>query len=267
MSTTASLKETITLTFGDCAENHRGMQSLGHMAAKGLTPSDLATIKTNLEATGINCELYDLTQIPNVTPQTPTITYPAATLLVARKGINAFITDLPNPSEALYTEQCQFPRDTKAFMYGRVVNKKARHNLCFSDMDQQPDYASGKGTVINFTHTPILNQIRTSLATVTGIPKLAMLQCEANYYYDITKTYIGFHGDTERRIVAGLRLGATFPLHYQWFRNHQPISTRFTIQLNDGDVYFMDEKAVGYDWKSGSQYTLRHAAGEEKNLK
>jgi len=261
MSTT---KETITLTFGDCAENHRGMQSLGHMATKGLTPNDLSTISTTLETYGITCELYDLTQLSNENPDIPQIKFPSANILVARNGIHAF--DQLN-GDALYTEQCQFPRDTKAFMYGRVVNKKARHNLCFSDMDQQPDYASGKGTVINFSRTPILNHIRINLPIVTGISKLGKLQCEANYYYDISKTYIGFHGDTERRIVAGLRLGATFPLHYQWFHNHQPVSTRLTIQLNDGDMYFMDEKAVGYDWKSGSLYTLRHAAGEEKNLK
>jgi alkylated DNA repair dioxygenase AlkB len=267
MSVTASSKETITLTFGDCAENHRGMQALGHMAAKGLTPADIVTVKTNLEAQGITCELYDLSLITKLNPHLTTPAFPQAHLLVARKGLTALIPDIPNPTESLYTEQCQFPRDTKALMYGRVVNKKARHNLCFSDMDQQPDYASGKGTVINFTRTPILNQIRTSLSTVTGISKLDMLQCEANYYYDISKTYIGFHGDTERRIVTGIRLGATFPLHYQWFHSHQPVSTRLTIQLNDGDVYFMDEKAVGFDWKSGSLYTLRHAAGEEKNLK
>jgi len=34
--------------------------------------------------------------------------------------------------------------------------------------------------------------------------------------------------------------------------------------LDDGDVYFMSEKAVGYDWKHSSIYSLRHAAGNEK---
>ena len=33
--------ETVTLTFGDCAENHRGMQSLGQMAQKGITNEEL----------------------------------------------------------------------------------------------------------------------------------------------------------------------------------------------------------------------------------
>jgi DNA-directed RNA polymerase I, II, and III subunit RPABC2 len=31
--------------------------------------------------------------------------------------------------------------------------------------------------------------------------------------------------------------------------------------LDDGDMYFMSEKAVGTDWESSSKITLRHAAG------
>ena len=170
---------------------------------------------------------------------TGTIKFPSANILVARNGIYAF--DQLN-GDALYSEQCQFPRDTKAFMYGRVVNKKARHNLCFSDMDQQPDYASGKGTVINFTRTPILNHIRINLPIVTGIPKLGKLQCEANYYYDIKKCGIGFHGDGERKKVVAFRMGASMPLYYQWYQNSKPVGDRFVIELNDGDMYIMSEK-------------------------
>ncbi len=44
----------------------------------------------------------------------------------------------------------------KAFMYGRVVNKHARHNLCFDDVSQKSDFENGKGSVINFEILPIL---------------------------------------------------------------------------------------------------------------
>ena len=40
---------------------------------------------------------------------------------------------------------------------------------------------------------------------------------EGNYYYDIKKCGIGFHGDAERRKVVGIRLGDSIPLHFQWF--------------------------------------------------
>lgn len=265
----ASLTETITLTFGDCAENHRGMQSLGQMALKGITNDELQNIKTYLEQNlqhsehNISCEMINLADIPHTNPNNQS-RLPMAKLLIIRNGIKLFGQESGNE---LYTEQLQFERDTKALMYGRIVNKKARHNLCFSDFDQEPDYGQGRGTVINFSHTPILKYIRQNLFRITNCSKLENLQCEANYYYNIDKTYIGFHGDTERRIVVGIRLGATFPLHYQWYYQHQPTSELFTINLNDGDIYIMSEKAVGFDWKHGTQHTLRHAAGLLKNIK
>lgn len=259
--------ETITLTFGDCAENHRGMQSMGQMAAAGITNEELEQIKSHIETiSNLECEFIHLDQIPTTKPHIIS-EFPLAKLLIIRNGIKLFDGSESTISARLYEEQCGFERDKKAFMYGRVVNKKARHNLCFSDFNQDPDYASGKGTVINFTRTPILNQIREELPAIMQCDKLAGLQCEANYYYDIDKTYIGFHGDTERRIVVGLRLGATFPLHYQWYHSHEPVSNLETILLNDGDIYIMSDKAVGYDWKQGSKYTLRHAAGLLKNIK
>jgi len=265
------LNETITLTFGDCAENHNGMQKIGSKVKKGLTLEDLMNTKTYFENNFIQCNLFDLSTIKPITENIVNqekdedeekeiggITFPPAYLLVARKAIS-------NTKE-LYNEQCKFERDRKALMYGRVVNKHARHNLCFSDFDQEADFANGKGTVINFNKLPLLQQIRNNLPIITSSNKVDNLQCEANYYYDITKTYIGFHGDTERRIVIGVRLGETFPLHYQWYKNGQVISDLFTVNLNDGDMYFMSEKAVGYDWKQKTNniYTLRHAAGNTK---
>jgi hypothetical protein len=41
--------ETITLTFGDCAENHRGMQEIGEKAARGMYFGDLEACKKFFE--------------------------------------------------------------------------------------------------------------------------------------------------------------------------------------------------------------------------
>jgi hypothetical protein len=247
------VKETITLTFGDCAENHRGMQEIGTRVEKGLTLDDLMNAKAYFETKGKTCELIDLSTI---TSKNDTFKFPKAYLLVVRKALDN--------SKEIYDEQCLFERDKKALMYGRVVNKHARHNLCFSDFDQVADFEQGKGTVIHFDKLPLLSAIRNSWPVIVKTDKVKALQCEANYYYDIKKTYIGFHGDTERRIVIGVRLGACFPIHYQWYKNSEKVSELFTRDLDDGDVYFMSEKAVGYDWKHSSIYSLRHAAGNEK---
>jgi hypothetical protein len=37
-------------------------------------------------------------------------------------------------------EQIKLDWDQKAKMYGRVVNKSARYNLCYNLIPQEPDY-------------------------------------------------------------------------------------------------------------------------------
>lgn len=145
-------------------------------------------------------------------------------------------------------------------MYGRVVNKHARHNLCFADYSQDPDYQSGKGRVIAFNDVPILNQVREKLHLLIN----EYLVAEGNYYYDIKRCDIGYHGDAERKKVIGFRLGSELPLSYRWYLNSKPIGEKFILQLQHGDLYVMSEKAVGNDWKKKSIYTLRHAAGSAK---
>ena len=46
----------------------------------------------------------------------------------------------------LFDELVSLEWDKKVLMYGRVVNKKARHNLCFSNFSQEADYENKKGT-------------------------------------------------------------------------------------------------------------------------
>ena len=68
----------------------------------------------------------------------------------------------------------------------------------------------------------------------------------------------------ERKIVIAIRLGDNMPLKYRWYRNGDKIGDAVELMLGHGDIYFMSEKATGYDWKKQSIYTLRHAAGAAK---
>ena len=54
------------------------------------------------------------------------------------------------------------------------------------------------------------------------------------------------------------------PLKFLWFLESKPVGTEGRMLLNAGDVYFMSEKAVGYDWLTKKVLTLRHAAGADK---
>ena len=154
-------------------------------------------------------------------------------------------------------------------MYGRVVNKKARHNLCFADFSQTADFENKKGTVYDFKDLPLTSKVRNQIGTM--IPTNATLQnlyCEGNYYYDVKNTYISAHGDVERRNVIAVRLGADFNIYFRWYNKGEAVGKQYTYTLSHGDMYFMSDKAVGYDWRSSSKYTLRHAAAlNEKLLK
>src|SRR5438132_4058821 len=199
------IKSTITLTFGDQAENHVGMKKIGTLAKEGFSVKELKKIKETLECEIVDLNFEDL---------------PEAAILILRNGVNKVLKD--KSVDDLFSEQSVLEVDKKAFMYGRVVNKQARHNLCFNETKQEPDYENKKGRIIAFEDVPITNQLRLNLPEIFG-EKTKNLIIEGNYYYDIKTCGIGYHGDKERRIVVGVRLGASLPLHYQWFKNSKPI--------------------------------------------
>jgi len=73
-------------------------------------------------------------------------------------------------------------------------------------------------------------------------------------------------GDRERTLVVGGRFGKGsngVPLKFQWHKNGAPIGSEGRIPLNSGDLYFMSEKAVGFDCLDYSILTLKHAAGKD----
>ncbi len=238
--------QTFTLTFGDMAENHKGMQIIGKSLNSGYSLSDILDIY--LYFVNINAK----TKLINLGNN--------AYVLVVKQGLINLLGK--NDLNMLVNEQLNIEKDTKAYMYGRVVNKHARHNLCFGNENQNPDYENGKGRVYAFNKLPYLNKLRTKLSTIHN--KNKDIVAEGNYYYDISKCGIGYHGDTERKIVIGVRLGEPLPLYYQWFKNNKKVGTKYKIKLNGNDLYFMSEKATGNDWKKSSIYTLRHATGAKK---
>jgi len=252
--------KTFSLTFGDVAENHKGMQKIGTLSNNGFNLDDINKMKIWFESKGCKCtiiNLHWLLEDEKLQQENP------AYLLKVKNAVNALLDD-ENGKDALFKEQDELEKDTKAFMYGRVVNKHARHNLCFGEAHQAPNYEEGMGTVYAFDEVPHLKQIRYKLGEIIG-EKGTNLQAEGNYYYDIKKCGIGFHGDTERKKVIAFRLGATIPLCYAWYHDNNVISDIMTINdLEHGDMYVMSEKTTGFDWKSKTKYTLRHSAGCDK---
>ena len=259
--------QTITLTFGDVSENHAGMQQIGTRAADGFNLEDFTRcynwfIEHNHQH---EIKVYDLkTSLIGVDNYEHVET---AYLLVIRQGLDTILSSM-NPSQTaddLYREQTALQPDTKAKMRGRVVNKIARHNLCFGPYAQTANFEAGQGTVIAFDQVPLLNSVLTKLPEILG-DKGRNLTVEGNYYYD-PSCGIGYHGDSERMRVIGVRLGLSTPLCYQWYYQTNPVGHNMPFILNHGDIYIMSQKATGNDWKKRSIFTLRHSAGAEAYTK
>lgn len=280
-----------TITFGDCGENDsRGMEKIGKIAETGLSVADLFAAKTKLDSLGATTEIYDIRQVlpPDLREKAED-----AAILIIRDGVNIICRDFseeiaamssswqiptaPSMPDLMFQELSAIPMDKKKVAMRKAVvdgvkmdytvptlqDKHPRHNICIGDYDQAPDIINGKGTVVNFTRLPAINRLRSRLGLFFG-PKTASLIGEVNHYYDVRTCGINYHGDTERRIVIGVRLGASFPLAYKWYRHRKPCSTPFTVpMLNHGDIYVMSEKAVGNDWLSWANgfITVRHSAG------
>jgi hypothetical protein len=236
----------ITLTFGDMAENHVGMEQIGEMAneGEGFHLEDFVQIKKTMEELGATVELVSLSD------ESP------AHVLIIRNGVKHLDQDPAN----MFEEHQSLDHDKKAFMYGRVVNKHARWNLCYDEESREPNYEEGKGRIIGYDKIPLTKQLKDRFH-IFG-PKAENLKIEGNYYYDVKKCGIGFHGDSERRKVIGVRLGdVSLPLHFQWYHRDKPIGEQIIIDLHPGDIYLMCEKAVGTDWKKKTIKTLRHSTG------
>jgi hypothetical protein len=230
------------------------MQKIGDLASHGFTLEQLTTAKDKLTQDGFQTELHEL-----ACPEVPSPT--DAHILIVRNYLTL------DKQQDTHQQLQALQWDTKAKMYGRVVNKHARWNLCFASFSQEPDYEQGCGRVVPWTSVPLLEQLKGSLGKyLTDRSTVATsLVAEGNYYHDAKKCGIGYHGDAERRRVIGIRFGTVpMDLHYQWYLQSKPLGPNFKFTLNPGDLYIMSEKATGFDWKTKKTPTLRHAAGASK---
>jgi flagellar biosynthesis GTPase FlhF len=171
--------ETITITFGDQAENHVGMQTIGTKAAAGFTTDELAAL---------GWEMHDLTPMWVHASDNQGLEAPAASIAILRGGVDVLMG--AGAIARLTTEIKSKSVDKKALMRKKVVNKHARWNSIFGDKSQVPSYAEGKGTVHPFTELPELSALRHRLPQVLG-SKAKGLVGELNQYYDNTKCGIG----------------------------------------------------------------------------
>tara|TARA_B110000114_G_C15006132_1_gene362813 strand:+ start:163 stop:951 length:789 start_codon:yes stop_codon:yes gene_type:complete len=257
-------RKTVTLTWGCQAENHVGMQKVGNGLSKsGFTTKNLENVKKIFEEKGFECKLYDLNNEIERIEETGLFNIDKAEILVIKNGINLF-TD----SRELFDYLIKLDWDKKYWdnRRQRVLNKRARYNLVFGEFNQKADFENKKGTIYDINEIDALKTVKNELGNYFG-DEFKNLECEGNYYYDINKCGIGYHGDSERKKVVGMRFGESCNLHYWWYYQSKRINNRISIPLDNGDIYIMNFKAAGTDWKKRNIYTLRHSTGCEKYIK
>jgi hypothetical protein len=255
---------TVTLTFAECVENHVGHQQIGTKAERGPSVRDLHLTREAIAAwfADRNVAVPDM-EIIDLGAMYPEVGKEAAILVI--KKLRAHNEEGERQLLSMPWDKHVWNRYTKA-----VGLKHARWNLCFTDIEQEPNYEAKMGRICRFDQCPEfmerLRRLYSECLHVGGVRYAGPpLYAEGNYYYD-RDAYIGWHGDTERRIVAGYRVGYGRPLHFWWFeksgapayRDGAPIG--YTLDLMDGDGYIMSGEAVGGDFMKKIPH-LRHAAG------
>ncbi len=251
-------KACLTITLCECSENHIGMEKNGNIAKSGYNKTHLDKLMNyykNKKIERIN--LRDLLNDNNIEFINNVSYLDNAELLIIRNAIDNH--------EDIYNELINLKWDYHYYDIKRkkVLNKKARSNLCIDNFSQEADYENKKGTIISNNNIPIFNKERIKISEILNEdPNL--VKCEGNRYDNILKQGIGWHGDAERLKVVGLRFGESMSLCFKWFKNTNPVGKKFETILNSGDLYIMTEKTCGNDWKKRSILTLRHSAGCKK---
>ena len=254
--------EVVSLTFGDQGENHVGMEKVGSMVdiGQGFNLEDFMKYQAIFEEKGYIVEIHKLNDLYTAVGGGE---IDAAFVMVVRKGMSFFLEDYGKTDRNVFDEMNKFSWDKKYYDTRRkkVLNKNARANVCFGETDREPDYENKKGRIVGYGGVECLSKIKNGIAEVLG-EKCSNLICEGNRYFDLKKCGIGWHGDAERRKVVAFRVGETMDLRFKWFIRFKSFGKTLKLSLNSGDMYFMSEKAVGWDWKKSSIPTVRHSAGK-----
>lgn len=249
-----------TVTLGEVGENGPTMKKVyGTPVAKGMSVDFLRKLRDDAMKQGKAAKYIDLSVLLQGHTKE---SIPDAAVLVLR--VDEFMND-PDGETKLNEEVSKMPIDKKRLdtYSGKVVPSTSRYNNTMDDCGIAPDIATGQGTTVNFKDYPTVDKLRRLVADSLGVPKLV---AELNVYPDSAKSGITWHGDRERKLVVGGRFGKGAngaPLRYQWYKKDAPIGKEGVICLKSGDLYFMSEKAVGFDCKNHSILTLRHAAGKD----
>lgn len=255
------------ITFGEVAILHIGTTEYGSKRREvGFTVTELEELaqKVNTQVPGC-AEVFHISEV--LPPHLQTQENQAATLVI-RNGAS-FVSGRHDFANKLLEEQKQsvsYDRKYYDVRTRRTKNKRARYNVVFGEEELAHNDDYTRCTVKSFAKLPYLCALRSALSDKLG-ERAQGLSAEGNLYYD-DACGIGFHGDSERKVVICVSLGKRSCLRYHW---RLPRTSAHTlppvdIEVGHGDIYVMSEKATGYDWRFSSKVRVVHAAGAAKYI-
>ena len=278
-------KVAICITCGEQSENHTGMAIQGKgLATEGLSIEKLREVQKKFEEMGGETEWLCCN---DALTEEEAIDAEDAAVLILRGGVNMLLKHSPfwtvvkdriegTPAKALLEELKGLKWDTTYWDVRRQkwLNKRARYNICFGHQQRPLDLEKKSGTIASYHSVPLMTSCKSMIEVLFRVEDT---EAEGNFYYDLAKAYIGFHGDTERKIVIAMSLcdeDVKREINWQWFQDSKPFGKRMRTYLYNGDIYAMSEKATGQDWKKRVRFvekdgittkirskSLRHAAG------
>ena len=151
------MKQVITITFCDTAENHVGMEKLGQKRTRGFNLDEMQQMKQKLNELGVrDVSITNLNQfLPVNSPKIKD-----AYLLKATQSLKFLLPHLKTKVD-LHRELSSHHWDKKYYDTRRkkVLNKHARANVCYGENSQIANFDEKKGTVIAFKDVPLLNSV------------------------------------------------------------------------------------------------------------
>ena len=151
---------------------------------------------------------------------------------------------------------------------GRVMNKRARHNLLFRrGPAQAPDYAAGRGRIVSLedgapalagVEERLFGEIARALAGRATSMEAAAARavCEGNFYYDAEQCGIGFHGDAERSRVVCLSLAGRFSDETEAAPRRAGKPWRIALTWGGAGENHAGNQLIGEKQAAGSGYTV-----------
>lgn len=264
--------KTVTISFGNVAENTYGQEKIGQEGYPGFDYKKLKlAARYAKKKYGCDYYLYDLRKL-----LLDDYDAPEAYVLV----IKGLFKDLKKDAKKAFSKNEEKIEedviktvgwDMKEYStrFGRLNNLRARYKLCFSStmekIKRKPKYEKGKGTIYNMKNLPILNSMYIIVKDIVdySFQDDVELHAEGNYYYDSDKTYIGPHRDRERALTVLCRFMKRMDSHFAWYYGTQRISNIATFSnIEAGDVYIMTEFACGN--QVHGKLSVKHAAGDIK---